>query len=44
MTYRINCTYIFFKASQPTGQAPGSRVYEMQGVTLKCTRHDCSVL
>ena len=38
--------YIFFKASQPRGRASGSRAYErheMQGVILKCTRHECSV-
>ena len=36
----------FFKASQPRGWASGSRAYErheMQGVILKCTRHECSV-
>ena len=35
-----------FKASQPRGQASGSRAYErheMQGVILKCTRHECFV-
>ena len=37
---------IIFKASQPRGQASGSRAYgrhEMQGVIIKCTRHECSV-
>ena len=40
------CIYIY-KASQPRGQASGSRAYgrhEMQGVIFKCTRHECSVL
>ena len=35
-----------FKASQPRGRASGSRAYgrhEMQGVIIKCTRHECSV-
>ena len=37
---------MIFKASQPRGRASGSRAYkrhEMQGVILKCTRHECSV-
>ena len=36
--------YIIFKASQPRGRASGSRAYgrhEMQGVIIKCTRHEC---
>ena len=36
----------FFKASQPRGPASGSRAYErheMQGVILKCSRHERSV-
>ena len=35
-----------FKASQPRGRASGSHAYgrhEMQGVILKCTRHEFSV-
>ena len=35
-----------YKASQPRGRASGSRAYgrqEMQGVTFKSTRHECSV-
>ena len=35
-----------FKASQPWERASGSRAYErheMQGVTFKYTRHECSV-
>ena len=38
--------YMIFKASQPRGRALGSRAYgrhEMQGVIIKCTRHECSV-
>ena len=38
--------YKIFKASQPRGRASGSRVYErheMQGVIIKCIRHECSV-
>ena len=38
--------HIIFKASQPRGRASGSRAYgrhEMQGVIIKCTRHECSV-
>ena len=37
---------MIFKASQPRGRASGSRAYgryEMQGVIIKCTRHECSV-
>ncbi len=36
-----------FKASQPRGRASGSRAYErheMQGVIIKFTRHECSVV
>ena len=37
---------VIFKASQPREWASGSRAYErheMQGVIIKCTRHECSV-
>ena len=37
---------IIFKASQSRGRASGSRAYErheIQGVIIKCTRHECSV-
>ena len=39
--------FIILKASQPRGRASGSRAYErheMQGVIIKCTRHECSVV
>ena len=39
--------YIVFKDSQPRGRASGSRAYErheMQGVIIKYTRHECSVV
>ena len=39
--------YMLFKASQPRGRASGSCAYErheIQGVILKCTRHECSVV
>ena len=32
-----------FKASQPRGWASGLCAYEIQGVILKCTRHECIV-
>ena len=44
--HTIHPVHIFFKASQPRGWVSGSRAYErheMQGVILKCTRHECSV-
>ena len=43
--YWLWATGVIFKASQPRGWASGSRAYEkheMQGVIIKCTRHECS--